>query len=325
MPPKTVDQNLLDALTQAYTARAKLFHGRVHSAKIDLLIAEIDDIDTSNLDWNSERLQITPGAIERVQTAGGHLHQVFAHPDIIRDRPHLIAYYRNLAAISRKGISQILFSTTALESKSRKPKVLSSNNAALLCQTLNRIVSGVIDDMPAYTVALSRQAILAEIGTEIQGAWANTVGRGAARAVEKLFADHIENQNLGKPLSKGRYELKNGWRIEIGSEPDVAFYDAHGMKQIAIEIKGSLDVAGAQTRYGEAKKSFAKQLAQNPRCYTVYLASCYTDAVIKQIKSDGQVRDRFNLTSILDDDPQRDIFLRKIFHVVNTPISPGSS
>ena len=37
-------------------------------------------------------------------------------------------------------------------------------------------------------VELSRQAIFAEIGTELQGTWANLVGQGAAKAVEDLLA-----------------------------------------------------------------------------------------------------------------------------------------
>lgn len=89
--------------------------------------------------------------------------------------------------------------------------------------------------------------------------------------------------------------------------------------QIAIEIKGSLDKAGAQTRYGEAKKSFGKALSENPRCFTVYLASCFTDAVVAQIRADGQVRRWFNLTSILYDDAERIRFLSTLFHVVDTP------
>src|SRR5438105_6449720 len=95
--------------------------------------------------------------------------------------------------------------------------------------------------------------------------------------------------------------------------------DSDGVKQIAIEIKGSLDTAGAQTRYGEAKKSFGKQLAENPRCYTIYLASCFTDAVIKQIEADGQVRDWFNLTSVLIDPEEQLRFLERLFHIVQTP------
>jgi hypothetical protein len=107
--------------------------------------------------------------------------------------------------------------------------------------------------------------------------------------------------------------------MEFASEPDIAFLGPKGARRIAIEIKGSLDRAGAQTRYGEAKKSFAKQLAENPRCHTIYLASCFTDAVIKQIEADGQVRDWFNLTSILYDPAESERFLSLLLHILHTP------
>lgn len=315
--PKQRDAHLLEALTKAYTARAKLFHRGVSAAKTDLLIAEIDGIDAASLRWSFDRLGITRTAFKRVRSAGGVPHHVFAHPDIISVRPHLIAYYRNIVTISKKGIAQILFPTEGFEARRRQR--MSDDQALLMCQTFNRIISGVIDEMPEYRVELSRQAILAEIGTELQGSWANLVGQGAAKAVEGMLAEYIDRQGLGEHPSQGSFKLKNGWTIEFAAEPDVAFRDAEGVKQIAIEIKGSLDTAGAQTRYGEAKKSFGKQLSENPRCHTIYLASCFTDAVINQIVADGQVRDWFNLTSILGDQDDREQFLAKLFYIVQTP------
>jgi hypothetical protein len=314
---RTPDKNLITALTNAYMARAQLFHRGVKASKIDLLIAEIDSIDEANLDWSDKKLGISNEAINLVKKAGGSPHQVFAHPQVIMNRPHLIGYYRNVVTISKKGIGQILFSTEQYESGRKKN--IDIKDAMTICETLNRILSGVIEKLPGYSVELSRQAILAEIGTELQGTWANVIGRGAATAVKGLFKEYIEAKKLGRCLKDGSSKLNNGWTITFANEPDVAFFDAFVIKQIAIEIKGSLDKAGAQTRYGEAKKSFAKQLSENPRCHTVYLASCFTDAVIEQIKRDGQVREWFNLTSILYDDYERRRFLNRLFHIVNTP------
>jgi hypothetical protein len=96
------DKELLRALTKTYMARAKLFHTGIQSAKIDLLIAEIDGIDAAVLTWKRRRLFISETAWNRVLGAGGKPHQVFAHPDVIHFRPHLIAYYRNIVAISKK-------------------------------------------------------------------------------------------------------------------------------------------------------------------------------------------------------------------------------
>jgi hypothetical protein len=314
---RTRDESLIAALTKAYIARAQIFHRGVKASKIDLLIAEIDSIDHKQLDWDKQDLGVSKKALNRVKKTGGSAHQVFAHPRVIVKHPHLIGYYRNIVTISKKGIGQILFSTEAYESGRRKE--IERSNALKVCQTLNRVLSSVIEELPDYSIELSRQAILAEIGTELQGTWANTVGKGAAKQLQRLLAECIEKHKIGTQTTKGGFQLDNGWSITFGSEPDVAFVDSNGIKQIAIEIKGSLDVAGAQTRYGEAKKSFAKQIAENPRCHTVYLASCFTDAVIEQIKQDGQVREWFNLTSILYDPGESNRFLSRIFHIVKTP------
>lgn len=317
---KDFDKNLIEALTRAYTARAKLFHQSIRSAKIDLLIAEIDGINAEELIWNTPSYGISKSAFQKVLDIGADPHQIFTHPHVLVHRPHLIAYYRNLATISKKGIGQMLFSVDKYESG--RTKEMDIKHAEEMCTVFNRIISGVIDDSPDYSIELSRQSILAEIGTEIQGTWANIVGRGAAFAVEKILQHYIDDNDLCTQQEPGNYELKNGWKILFASEPDVAFLDGQGVKQIAIEIKGSLDKAGAQTRYGEAKKSFAKQITENPRCYTIYLASCFTESVIEQIQNDGQVRDWFNLTSILYDTNERDYFLRKLFHLVDIPTAP---
>ncbi len=317
MARRTPDRHLLDALSRAYMARAKLFHNGLRASRIDLLFAEIDAIDGGPLDWTDATLGVSASALQRVRDTGGSPHQVFAHPDVIAQHPHLIAYYRNVVTISKKGIAQMLWPTNGYEAKKRT--TMDRDLAVTLCRTLNQILSGVIDETPGYDVQLSRQAVLAEIGTELQGAWANTVGQGAAREVERMFAGYLDEHEWGRDDGAHTYTLRNGWRIVFSNEPDVAFFDAAGVKQIAIEIKGSLDTAGAQTRYGEAKKSFAKQLQENPRCHTVYLASCFTDAVIRQIRSDGQVREWFNLTSILYDEEERRRFLQRVFHIVSTP------
>lgn len=315
---RNADDHLIEALTKAYAARAQLFHTGVRASEIDLLIAEIDSIDHSKLDWTSRDIGVSQDAISHIAQAGGQPHQVFAHPDVIVHRPHLIGYYRNVATISKKGVGQMLFSTEVYESGHANR--MEPADADKICRTLNRILSAVIEEVPDYTVDLSRQAALAEIGTELQGTWANTIGQGAASSVRRILAEHIEEAKIGTCPDTGDLKLNNGWKIVFASEPDVAFFDGAGTKRIAIEIKGSLDKAGAQTRYGEAKKSFAKQVDENPRCHTVYLASCFTDAVIEQIQRDAQVREWFNLTSILYDPTEKQRFLSRIFHIVQTPI-----
>ena len=65
-----------------------------------------------------------------------------------------------------------------------------------------------------------------------------------------------------------------------------------------------MDKAGAQMRLGEAKKSFAKAKAENAHYSTIYLASCFTDAVLSQLKTEREVDLHFNLIEILADEAQ---------------------
>ena len=109
---RTSDKHLLEALIRAYTARAKLFHEALAASQIDLLITEIDGIAVASLSWNLAALDISASAFKRVKAAKGKPHQVFAHPEILSNRPHLVAYYRNLATLSQKGVAQILFPTS---------------------------------------------------------------------------------------------------------------------------------------------------------------------------------------------------------------------
>lgn len=99
----------------------------------------------------------------------------------------------------------------------------------------------------------------------------------------------------------------------FADEPDIGIYDDKGILRVAIEIKGSMDKAGAQTRYGEARKSFGKALRKNGQCETIYLASCFTDSVVEQIKADAQVRKIFNLVDILASEKEARKFLDELF------------
>jgi len=317
MPSNLPDRHLQSALIKAYSARATLFHMRVVGARMRAVFRDVDHLRIPSVQWQLAELGISEEAFSKVGAQKIAPHKVFVHPEILIQRPRFVVYYRNLVAISQKGMSQLGFSTGRFERA--KPAAMPREFANRLAQTHNSIISKVIESLASMDISAMRDVVFAELGTELQGTWANLVGKGAAKAVEDILADYISTKELGTKEAPGTYSLKNGWRISIGSEPDIKFSDPNGVERIVIEIKGSLDRAGAQTRYGEAKKTFAKALNRNPRCHTVYLASCITQAVADQIQMDGQVRDTFNLTSIVSDLAEKERFLRKLFHIVQTP------
>jgi len=247
--------------------------------------------------------------------------QVFCHPAVIEQNPDLLEYYRNLAALSQKGLGQIL---SGRPSKSRKGD--NRERYQVIVRILNQIISSVIVDAKGFSLSLAQNTILSEIGTEIQGTWVNMIGQGAAKAVEGIIHDHALTEGFissterkevsvsGKKRKQIHLVLTNNWRIIFSAEPDVAIRDPKGRLQVAIEIKGSMDKAGAQTRLGEAKKSFAKAKSENAHCSTIYLASCFTEAVLSQLKTEREVDLHFNLIEILADESKKLQFLKELFH-----------
>lgn len=106
--------------------------------------------------------------------------------------------------------------------------------------------------------------------------------------------------------------MSNGYKLLFGSEPDVSILNPKSVLEGCIEVKAGIDPAGALERYGAAKKSFDSALNRNKAAITVYLASCLTERVLKEMAKDRLVREHFNLTSILVDPKAKEEFIKYI-------------
>lgn len=319
---KKTDEAFKEALTKSYIARAKLFYTTVLEKNIANLTARVKNLETKDLIWDSSELGINEKASNLVRELAIPFLYVFCHPEVLSAQPDLVEYYRNLAAVSKKGLSQILSGTLPRMSKEKK-----FERYQIIARTLNQLISIVIENAAkGFSLSLAQEIILAEIGTEIQGTWVNKIGQGAAKAVENIIQSYankkgfiLSTEKQDVVINKKKRKqihiiLKNGWRIIFGNEPDIAIRNSRDKLQVAIEIKGSMDKAGAQTRLGEAKKSFAKAKAANAHCLTIYLASCFTDAVMEQLKTEREIDKHFNLVDILYDDRKKREFLEELFH-----------
>lgn len=310
---KGADEILRDALKKAYLARAKLFAQGIQKRSIEETKRFLADQKSTEVAWNLGQLGISKAAFEKVRASGVEPHMVFCHPKIVEANPQVLEYYRNLAALSNKGLNQMLAGVKTQERASERIRLI------------NNVVSAIVEDLPTFDLALARSVIPVEIGAELQGEWVNRIGQGAATYVEDLMTDFAKSKSVVRSIEKKTVRIKgkrkthrsilltNGWRIIFGDEPDVSIRDTKNVLKAAIEIKGSMDRAGAQTRYGEAKKSFGKALKEHAQCETIYLASCFTAAVNEQIEADAQVRKTFNLVEIMADPAKRKEFLREIF------------
>ncbi|MEO5804033.1 MAG: hypothetical protein ABIR24_10930 [Verrucomicrobiota bacterium] len=83
-----------------------------------------------------------------------------------------------------------------------------------------------------------------------------------------------------------------------------------------IEVKGSGDKAGAQTRLDETKKSFTKAKLENPRCTTIFLPSILTPAVEKQLLNKRDIDKVFNLLDLFKDGPKKEEFVAELFKFI---------
>lgn len=300
---------LPEELRARYLKRAEVFWKFVRDAKFSELQKAARKSSWSRLEWKWKALGITPAARKAAEDLGFVPSEVFAHPTAISQVPELFDYYRMLACLPAKGLSQI-FSGAADRSIDAK------------CARLNAMIGELLGT--AYELNSERilYTLYAEAGSEWQGTWVNQIGQTAALAVEEVIIKYIESRKLTlaptalASVVKGRIVLKSGVTIAFGSEPDIEFRAQDGSLLCVIEIKGSADKAGAQTRLGETKKSFAKAKKENQHCVTVFMPSVLTASVERQLKSEGEVDKVFDLLSVTQQTKAKRDFLKEIFFFV---------
>ena len=311
---------LQNELVQRYLKRSALFWKFSREARFAKWQKDVRNAAWRNLPWNEfTKFGITVEGKTAAERLGFSPTEVFAHPKLLQDKPELFDYYRLLACLSNKGLGQIKAKLGISRNKFSSPEEFCLN----LCVLINRFMSNALD----RTASANREALIrtmfAEAGSEWQGTWVNEIGELAAQEIEKLIVNFAQANNL---VDENRTEaaadegnfliLKSGASIRFGSEPDVEFRNAQKELVCVIEIKGSADKAGAQTRLGETKKSFTKAKLQNPRCVTIFLPSVLTPAVEKQLRSERDIDKIFNLLEICNDETARKKFLTEIFKFI---------
>ena len=294
-------------LAERYLTRSIFFWRKVRDTRFKDWQKRARNAAWNNIVWNWSELGISQAAREAAQTLGFVPSEVFVHPAIITASPELIDYYRLMACLPQKGLGQI------------KSRAAGSDKLAL-CRLLNGFLSSLL----AITAKASRESLLntifAEAGTEWQGTWVNSIGLRASHALEQILALYAVQKGLLNTAATAKLNekqrgvvLKSGTVLLFGSEPDVECRNRAGELICVIEIKGSADKAGAQTRLGETKKSFTKAKLENPRCHTIFLPSVLTPAVERQLKTEREIDQFFDLLAILKDEGKRDSFLRELF------------
>lgn len=292
-----------------YLHRATTFWVCVRDARLDEWHLKARNATWSNLQWNWKALGISNEARAAAARFGFVPGEVFAHPDVIEAEPTLFDYYRMLACLPQKGLAQIMRGAT-------------DRSLAAKCVLLNGMLGELLQQIVTFDSQRIGYTLFAEAGSEWQGTLANRKGQAAALDLKRVIVEYVVAKKLLSSNDKfdlvktSRFTLKSGTTIAFASEPDVEIRNAVGTLVCVIEIKGSTDPAGAQTRLGETKKSFAKAKRENRHCKTIFLPSVVTPAVNKQLASDTDIDQVFELPHIVHDAILRRKFLDELFHYI---------
>ncbi len=253
--------------------------------------------------------------------------QVFCHPRALRERPRLVAYYRNIAALSQKGVRYLSgIDIKRIENRDEHDAALGEVSALALTQLFNEHISLIVNSaLQGLTADELYGLLLTSTGAQIDGAWRNAIGEEAEKVVQRLLVKAARERGVLAALTPrggGPIELHDPARVEeqlgaidqykaiilanqtsalFASEPDISLLDQDGRTIGVIEVKGGVDPAGALERYGAAKKSFEAARRVSPAAQTILVASCITSEVRARIETDRTISAYFNLTELLDE------------------------
>jgi len=269
--------------------------------------------------------------------------KVFCHPRLIREHPNLLAYYRNIAALSQKAVKYLVkVDVKKIETDEENRCFLTEDKALALSQLFNEHISLIIDSsIQSLTGEELYGILLASTGAQIDGSWRNAIGEEAEKVVQRLLIKEAKEHNLLAafiPRVSTAIELYNPDKLEqqlgniefyrgvmlanhtsilFSSEPDISLLSNQGTTVGVIEVKGGADPAGALERYGAAKKSFESAFRSNSEVRTILVASCITSEVHTRIQNDSTISAYFNLTEILSENSrQYNQFIQEVFSLL---------
>jgi len=275
--------------------KSEFFHQKLHEWGLLEIAYELETIKGEELEWDLEKLNISPKAWNKIIHRGIKPIKVFSHPDVLKENPKRISYYRMLAMVSQKSMSKVGLAVNGYEEGQRS---FDSKTALEMSKHLNKIISILIEhdkkvDEREFDLWRGMAA-----GSQAQGAWQNVKGDMAEIIIKDLIKKRIKEKALvtekNKTGKKEVFYLKDGRILVMSSEPDVSIYKDKTI-QIAIEIKGGIDSAGVLERFGAALKSLRRAKEINPKSITILIMQgiSLTPKVIEEIRKSEEIIDFF--------------------------------
>ncbi len=163
----------------------------------------------------------------------------FCTPEILRYHPELIMYYRNVAMVSQKVMSDMGLNTISYEAGITPP----SDIACDLAHRFNEIISALIK-VGQVTPQRHLEMAYTNLGDSFGGAWRNEIGRQAYVEVITPLALHLHSQGH---LASILYTLKG----RIVQNEEERQKDTHQIQELV--IAKSLDLEAELARLEEQR------------------------------------------------------------------------
>ena len=255
-------------------------HSRVRALTLSGILEKRDDIRVRSiiedfnqaLEFRREKFNewgITEAAWSRIHQLNIEPKLVFAHPDLLYEHPETSLYYRGMAMLPLKRVSNLVTNVEKWERDSSLSRTARDRDIVTLVSKLyNSVISSIISSKESWSLEDGHRNIVATIGISLDGKIRNLIGQEAEEAIKSRLLDWIENRM--NVVREGNYFLlgeQRSVRMSFGSEPDIWFEKSNENSDdwkvvLTVEIKAGTDPAGAMERLGAIKKSFDKTPAR---------------------------------------------------------------
>ncbi len=281
--------------------------------RTDVYVRSLVDQFDGKLDFEPiEDLLISRNAWNHVVTSNYEPRQVFAHPVMLMAVPETSAYYRNMAMLPLKRVSDLAVGVESWESPTKSARV-TEKRATNVAHLYNVVNCSIIEGRTDWTLKNGYRNMIANMGIGLDGTMRNIIGQDADNMVKTRMFDWLTANGLvidGDPFEDFT-ELAEGYSMRYGSEPDIEFWLEDTMVA-SVEVKGGRDPAGALERLGAATKSFDNTPS---RCVNFLLAGVITAEMQRRLDAIGTIR-VFTLDDVMRDGVGWYAFLNEVFHHV---------
>lgn len=282
--------------------------------RTDLELREIIEAFDEDLTFVPlEQLAISEQALAHVAESGFDPKLVFAHPLLLSRHPRTSEYYRGIALLSRKRVSEIAASVDSWESGARA--TVGEAQSVNVARLYNAVISSIIEGAIGWTLENGYRNIIANMGIGLDGTVRNLIARDAEQLVKGRITGWLERRQLivQRNAEATQFTLPGGYTMRYGSEPDIQFQlTANNETALVatIEINGGKDAAGALERFGAVQKSFEET---PPNCINILIAGIITPEMAQRLDTMGVAR-RYLLDDLIRDGEPWVDFLNEVFH-----------